>query len=1156
MVTDTITYKSNAPFVTKTDNDYDTYGRTLKVTAYKNAATNRQVVSDYLYSDPCGLLTKETITPNGQTPRFTRYEYKTNKRTIDKTYTSMLSGGEQCTQIVDSYDPRFNVPTKVTNGLYTDYYTENTYDAFGRLLTSKQMPNDITSSTTYNWEITAPSQVYNITTTQPGAPFQKSYYDRLGRIIKTATQNFSGTTIESTTEYDNMGRLKKTISPDAAAGTITTNYGYYDTSKYYKLNTVGDGYKTATYTYTYNNSGEIKTNVAVTNGTWKEQTTDATGKLIKAKDAGGDILYTYNSMGKATNINVNGVADVNTMQYDPITGMQTQLTDKNAGTTNYRYDNWQQLVYQKDNAGFEDTLTYDAIGRLIKKERKVKGAIPGEILEYTYHISDANGKEQLESVKADTKLKQQYVYDAWHRPIRYTEFIDDTAYVTKTAYKTDNSIDTITYPNNLKLNYVYSSLGYMQKVKMGGTTIYETTGTNAINMPTGFKLSNAKITGNIGYDALGTPNSYTAYKAAAPTPKIQDLTMVFNPVTGNIQKRTDNTKSPAQSDTFTYNNALDQLLTATNGGIIDTTAYSANGNINKRSGIGTYSYDAAKIHAVTNINYTCGAPHPKDSFLNKVYYTPFNQPDSIVEQNMRVGVSGNQYYSTYFTYGPDYLRTKMILKQGGAVKSTRYYVGNYEKLIDSAGTTRHLVYISGGNGLCAIASTIGSATTMYYVFTDHLGSILKMTDSLGNTVGEQSFDAWGRERNPKDWTKDTVTQPMGSPFESINSLYGYGNNAGFITRGYTGHESLPQFNLINMNGRLYDPTIGRMLSPDNFVADATNTQSYNRYTYVNNNPLNYTDPSGWLATAWQEGNGDESNNISSSRARSGGGGFVMGNMSGYSTMGWSSMFMQVSSQYGTLAAMNAYSSGFSAGAGMRFGSAFTAYQSDYHLVPYISNNRDKSSGLIGDEPYAPWDVEKYTIGSVTRYALNGNYWSGSIDWNTAEANNGVGILNSPAIKFARTTTKILLADDAVGGEADDILIPIIWAGAVAVTVEMSRIYVTYTLTNQKTGSMYVGRTSGFLPPRLLVNIRYWTHHMRLFGYSNPQPDKAARGPFGYDAIRGREQQLIDYFGGVDSPKVGNSIRGVAKLNPMGFKYWQASNQYFGTLSPFTGLIKF
>jgi RHS repeat-associated protein len=67
-----------------------------------------------------------------------------------------------------------------------------------------------------------------------------------------------------------------------------------------------------------------------------------------------------------------------------------------------------------------------------------------------------------------------------------------------------------------------------------------------------------------------------------------------------------------------------------------------------------------------------------------------------------------------------------------------------------------------------------------------------------------------------------------------------------LDRGYTGHEHLDDFNLINMNGRMYDPVLGRMLSPDNVVQNPYDAQNYNRYSYCLNNPLMYTDPSGEL----------------------------------------------------------------------------------------------------------------------------------------------------------------------------------------------------------------------------------------------------------------------------------------------------------------------
>ena len=65
-------------------------------------------------------------------------------------------------------------------------------------------------------------------------------------------------------------------------------------------------------------------------------------------------------------------------------------------------------------------------------------------------------------------------------------------------------------------------------------------------------------------------------------------------------------------------------------------------------------------------------------------------------------------------------------------------------------------------------------------------------------------------------------------------------------RGYTGHEHLDDFGLIHMNGRIYDPRIGRFLSADPVIQSPQALQTYNRYSYAINNPLAYTDPSGYI----------------------------------------------------------------------------------------------------------------------------------------------------------------------------------------------------------------------------------------------------------------------------------------------------------------------
>ena len=97
---------------------------------------------------------------------------------------------------------------------------------------------------------------------------------------------------------------------------------------------------------------------------------------------------------------------------------------------------------------------------------------------------------------------------------------------------------------------------------------------------------------------------------------------------------------------------------------------------------------------------------------------------------------------------------------------------------------------------------------------------------------EYSYDPWGRQRDP-------VTLAPCAPGKEPELMFG---------RGYTGHEHLPEYGLIHMNARLYDPQTGRFLSPDPYVQNPANTQSYNRYAYALNNPMRYIDPSGEMYT--------------------------------------------------------------------------------------------------------------------------------------------------------------------------------------------------------------------------------------------------------------------------------------------------------------------
>ena len=113
-----------------------------------------------------------------------------------------------------------------------------------------------------------------------------------------------------------------------------------------------------------------------------------------------------------------------------------------------------------------------------------------------------------------------------------------------------------------------------------------------------------------------------------------------------------------------------------------------------------------------------------------------------------------------------------------------------------------------------------------YLHRDYQGSIVAITNQAGTRVERRLFDAWGN-----------IIKVLDASGIATSGLM-------VLDRGYTGHEHLQSVALINMNGRLYDPMLHRFLQPDNFVQDSENTQNFNRYGYVYNNPLKYTDPTG------------------------------------------------------------------------------------------------------------------------------------------------------------------------------------------------------------------------------------------------------------------------------------------------------------------------
>ncbi len=490
------------------------------------------------------------------------------------------------------------------------------------------------------------------------------------------------------------------------------------------------------------------------------------------------------------------------MLYD-IAGNQTQLNDPSAGIINYVYNGFGELTNQTNAKNQTTQLTYYSDGRPNQKILSVDGTTT-----YGY-----NTNKQLTSISSPGSISRTLGYDTKGRINYHKETIPgSSAFTTTFTYDSKGRDSTITHPSGIVEKNSYNANGYLSSISAGGIIRWTVTGMNARQQITaGTYGSNLNAT--FGYDNYGFPTSMV-------TGTIQNYQYNFDGSTGNLNWR-GNSKYSGTVEYFQYDN-LDRLYRVYfTSNTLQSIAYTpSKGGISTKSDVGTLNYNStSKPYVLTSINPSTGLISA--AMNDSLTYTSFEKVKTISEGT----------YTATFTYNTDYNRAKMIVLNGSSHVVTRWYPTNRFMKDSVVGTVKKYTYIGGGAYTAPVlAVTVNNGTpTYYYLLRDHLGSITHVVNTSNVVQAEYSYDAWGRMRNPTTW----VAYAPGS--EPVLTFAG---------RGFTGHEHLPWFKVINMNGRLYDPLVGQFLSPDNYIQAPGFTQSYNRYGYCLNNPLKYNDPSG------------------------------------------------------------------------------------------------------------------------------------------------------------------------------------------------------------------------------------------------------------------------------------------------------------------------
>lgn len=683
---------------------------------------------------------------------------------------------------------KYGKPLRVDD--FRNRATYYSYDAWGRVSTVRRIDGSI-EAISYAW---GGEGVYTITRTEVfGGPETIIHYDALDREVRSGNKRFDGHWQYTDNQYDRYGRMSKTSLP--FRGDEPTYWNTYSYDNYDRLTKITEASgKETTWSY----SGTSVTTVK--DGITSVSTKDASNNVLSVQDAGGTITYTLRDDGQPSIITAPGNVET-TFTYDSY-GQRTGITDPSAGTRTETYiwnaDGSHEQTHTGPNGSI--TTTWDKYGRTMSVVR------PGEFnTTYTYNTYGLLSNEQ-----STNGTGIEYTYDSIDRISTVKEIVPDSKWLKKTfTYGSWGNVSTIKYTTQYgditTESYSYANGNNTGVSITDSTTVWSIVSENDLGMPT--EITTGSVTREYGFTDFGFP-TYRKMEGGI----LQNFTYGFNVSTGNLTSRTDVVNN--KTETFGYDSL--NRLRAMNGRIV---SLDNSGNITSIWGVGTMDYgNEDKPYQVTSLTPSSTSLVPDRQ--QEISFNSFDRPSVLTEGDK----------TATFTYNAGGDRVKMQMTNGNTNELTRYYIGGQYECDSTATGVKERLYL-GGDAYSAplVLQRVNNGSWIpYNIGRDYLGNITHVATSSGTLVAEYSYDPWGRLRHP-----------------STQSIYTPGSEPDlFLGRGFTGHEHLTWFGLINMNARLYDPLLGRFISPDPYIQAPDFTQNYNRYAYALNNPLKYIDPTG------------------------------------------------------------------------------------------------------------------------------------------------------------------------------------------------------------------------------------------------------------------------------------------------------------------------
>jgi len=579
-----------------------------------------------------------------------------------------------------------------------------------------------------------------------------------------------------------------------------------------------------------------------------------TGELVSTLDAEGILTCFYYGAGvRLRDVVVNPAAGAcdGAIPVDSTLRTSTHYTYDSVGRTIsrklpgrsaelYEYRGFPELVRYEDGEHSID-YEYDVAGRVLSSTDE-NGTIITE-LEWDADADCPWGDGFLRRIKSEvsvdgTATERTFTYDRFGRLASSVLDLDSGT----RQFRVDRRFDEIGRLAEIRhggpgprISYQHDEVGALSQIRVGDAPVWTATShdvsgaLNGIEFGNGLAEERSYHAGVLEWLTLLADDPVIAYPGSPDASTVVDsVSLEYDSVGRMLRKEIPHL---GVEESYVHDD-IGRLLRAElsrdgQATVAMVHQYSPIGSVLNRSGVGDFDYgDTQRPLSVTTAGSVTYAYDSNGRQVDRngagLTWNAWSKLDHVFDGE------GLHVEFAYDGYGKKVRRVEF-----GPDPSATYFADGLDLKVDDEGETRRY-RVSGPEGVVAVVVQAGDTEELLYAHGNEMGSTSVFTNQSGDVVERQDFDPFGRRRAP------------------LGGAATWSGDSG-VDIGFTGHRREESFGLMDMGGRYYDPHLARFAAPDPFVSAPTSSQGYDPFSYVRNDPLTYTDPSGYVPVPGLEG---------------------------------------------------------------------------------------------------------------------------------------------------------------------------------------------------------------------------------------------------------------------------------------------------------------